>query len=242
MRTSNQKSWTRPELLQVLCLYHRTPFGRQHKGNHEIIALARDIGRSPSAVAMKLNNFTSLDPVEQTRGIHGLNRASRLDRAIWDEFSGNFAALAEQAESLNELAQPSGETESEAIVKTRRHQSFFRRTILGTYDHRCALTGLNIPELLRASHIVPWANSEEHRLNPSNGICLSATFDVAFDRGLISFDQDYRLLLSPRFEKYLPNKELEVVFISRMNQKLTLPGKYLPSLEFLDWHRKSHFS
>ncbi|MDB4659168.1 HNH endonuclease [Akkermansiaceae bacterium] len=92
-------------------------------------------------------------------------------------------------------------------------------------------------ELLRASHIIPWAESEDLRLNPSNGLCLSATFDAAFDRGLISLDDDYRLLLAPKIESFLPNRELEDLFLTRQGQQITLPEKNLPSKEALTWHR-----
>jgi hypothetical protein len=60
--------WTRDQLLAALNLYHRTPFGRQHKTYPPIVELAALMGRTPSAVAMKLNNFTSLDDAERARG------------------------------------------------------------------------------------------------------------------------------------------------------------------------------
>lgn len=187
--TPTMARWTRNELLQALNLYHRTPFGRQHKGYPPIIELAKKIGRTPDAVAMKLNNFTSLDPVELKRGIKGLSGASQLDRKIWAEFEDNLPALAEESEPLFETDAPApiGPTETVSSTKTRHHQSFFRRTVLGSYGNKCAITGLPVPALLRASHIIPWAKSEEHRLNPRNGLCLSATFDAAFDRGFIGF-------------------------------------------------------
>ena len=76
-------NWTRDQLLAALNLYHQTPFGKQHKTYPPIVHLAGKIGRTPSAVAMKLSNFTSLDPVEAARDIKGLSGASNADRAIW---------------------------------------------------------------------------------------------------------------------------------------------------------------
>jgi len=235
--------WTRNELLQALNLYHRTPFGKQHSTHPPIVALAEKLGRTPGSIAMKLSNLTSLDSVEQERGIKGLSGASKLDREIWAEFENNLPALAEESEPLlepepePEPKKTSGLSESLTLTKTRRHQSFFRRTILATYDTRCCITGNPIPELLRASHIIPWAESEKLRLNPSNGLCLSATFDAAFDRGLISLDDDYRLLLGSKIESFLPNRELEDLFLTRRGQQIILPEKNLPSLEALKWHR-----
>ncbi|MDQ8189127.1 HNH endonuclease [Roseibacillus persicicus] len=192
---------------------------------------------------MKLNNLTSLDPIEKARGIKGLSGASKLDREIWDEFENNLPALAEESEPLLEpdAVEPNGPSEGLSLTKTRRHQSFFRRTVLETYQYRCCITGNPLPELLRASHIVPWSQSEELRLKPTNGLCLSATFDAAFDRGLISFDDHYRLLVASRIAKQLPNEELETIFLSRVGKPLALPEKNLPSYEALEWHRLNLF-
>ena len=82
-------NWSRQELLLALNLYLETPFGKQHKAYPPIVELARNIGRTPSAVAMKLNNLTSLDPSEKARGIRGLTGASKLDRMVWAEFENN---------------------------------------------------------------------------------------------------------------------------------------------------------
>ncbi|MCL2103983.1 MAG: HNH endonuclease [Kiritimatiellaeota bacterium] len=82
-------------------------------------------------------------------------------------------------------------------VKTRINQRFFRTIVLRDYATRCCVTGLTLPEVLRASHIIPWAEDAQNRMNPANGLCLSATYDAAFDRYLVSFDEDYRLVLAP---------------------------------------------
>ena len=148
--------WTREELLQALNLYHRTPFGKQHSTYPPIVELAEKIGRTPGAVSMKLNNLTSLDPIELARGITGLPGVSKLDREIWNEFENNLPALAEESEPLlaTEKEEPKGPSEGISVVKIRRHQSFFRRTVLETYQNRCCITGNPVPELLRASHII----------------------------------------------------------------------------------------
>jgi hypothetical protein len=77
--------WSREETIKALSLYIQTPFGRMHAGNGDIIALAEQLGRTPSAVAMKLCNFASLDPVERACGISGMVNVSQLDREIWAE-------------------------------------------------------------------------------------------------------------------------------------------------------------
>lgn len=247
--------WTRDQLLAALSLYHRTPFGKQHKGHPPIVELAQRIGRTPDAVAMKLNNFTSLDPVEAARGISGLTGASNADRAIWQEFDGRMNELADESEAAYErlnsaptiVPDPpgvtfSGPTETAATVKVRRIQSFFRKTVLTCYGHRCCITGNPVPELLRASHIVPWSESVIHRANPRNGLCLSATFDAAFDRGLIFFDDDLQIVLSQRLCSFLPNPELERTFCEAEGRVLQLPMKNHPDIELIRQHRLRHLA
>ena len=77
-------------------------------------------------------------------------------------------------------------------TKARLGQSYFRKMVLYNFDYKCCVTGLNISQILRASHIVAWASDKNNRMNPENGLCLSATYDAAFDNHLISFDDDYR--------------------------------------------------
>ena len=251
--------WTREELLLALGLYFETPFGRQHKSYPPIVDLAGVIGRTPSAVAMKLNNFTSLDPSEAERGISGLTSASNLDRNIWDEFRNNRESLVDLIERQREsqiepneeeageeypldFPAPEGPTTREVISTQRRHQRFFRRVVLGSYGQRCCVIGLPVPTLLRASHIVPWKDSVEHRLNPRNGLCLSATFDTAFDEGLISFDAEYRLLIGAAIRECGADDEVKSVFLAREDQALHLPEKNLPDPELIRWHSENIFN
>ncbi len=248
-------NWTRDQLLAALNLYHRTPFGRQHKTCPPIVELAAQMGRTPSAVAMKLNNFTSLDPAEMARGISGLTGASNADRAIWAEFDGRMNDLADESEAAlerlsveptttpteKEPTPPTGSSESTATVKIRRQQSFFRKAVLGSYGYRCCITGNPVPELLRASHIVPWSQNQTHRANPRNGLCLAATFDAAFDRGLITLDDEFRVLLSPSLRNYLPNPELERTFLQAEGKKIIMPEKNLPDPSLIAEHRTTMF-
>ena len=234
--------WTRDELLLALDLYFRTPFGKQHSRHQPIIELASRLGRTPSAVAMKLNNLTSLDPAERARGIQGLGNASRLDSMIWVEYTQDPVKIALEIENIiHPLGQGSEEidlrTETEAVRKVRLQQNFFRRIVLDTYEKRCCVTGLPVPELLCASHIVPWSRSEKDRLNPRNGLCLAATFDVAFDRGLIWFDDDYRLRLTKRLIEFESDSETKDVFLRRDGITLRLPEKNLPDPTLVEWHR-----
>ena len=128
-------------------------------------------------------------------------------------------------------------TEKERIVKHRIGQDLFRTVLLNIYDSKCCLTGLDVPDVLRASHIIPWAENEKNRLNPENGLCLSATYDAAFDKHLITFDENYRLVLSPVIKEEYTSDAFKNYFLKLEGKAITLPSKYKPSQQFLESHR-----
>lgn len=129
----------------------------------------------------------------------------------------------------------------ETITKLRKGQYYFRRMILSNYNGRCALTGIDIPQLLLASHIIPWSKNKVTRLNPSNGICLSALYDKAFDQGLIGFNQDYKVVLSSLIieqeGKDYYNKYFDII----KHKSLNMPLRFAPNKEFLEWHMDEIF-
>jgi len=241
-----RKRWTREELLLALELYWRTPFGRQHSSHPPIVALAEKIGRKPGAVAMKLSNFTSLDPAEQGR-VKGLKGASKLDKEIWNEFHSFPLELVDEMETVYEKklsvkeSPPEGALEALKPVMVRRAQQFFRRVVLTNYGNRCCVTGNPVPALLRASHIVPWSACEAERVNPRNGLCLNALHDTAFDRGLISFDDDNRLITSSELRERLPSDTLEMNFMKFEGRKLQPPERNIPDPKFFAYHRENVF-
>ena len=107
------------------------------------------------------------------------------------------------------------------------------------YDNRCCITGLNIPALNRASHIVPWAKNESARLDPCNGLYLSATYDAAFDLHLITLDDNYRIVLSRALKEQAQVPSVREYFIAKEGCKIQLPSAYLPSQTYLELHRKA---
>ena len=113
--------------------------------------------------------------------------------------------------------------------------------ILATYEVQCCITGLNIPDVLRASHITRWAEDKENRLNPANGLCLSATYDAAFDRNLISFDEDYRMILSPALKEFYSNIAFQTQFKAYEGQKISLPKRFCPDQVLLTKHHQRLF-
>jgi hypothetical protein len=92
------------------------------------------------------------------------------------------------------------QTETTRLVAQRIGQDIFRGALMDLWENRCAVTALDQAELLRASHMKPWADcaNDAERLNPYNGLLLVAHWDAAFDRGLVTFDDDGTVSLSNR--------------------------------------------
>jgi len=232
----------------------RLPFGRLHRANPEIVALAERIGRTASALAMKASNFASLDPALRARGIRGLSNLSAADRGIWEDFARNPEALAAEAEEaadrLSNVAEtappsfgeaPEGPTEIERLVRTRRVQSFFRAAVTITYDGKCGLSGISDARLLVASHIIPWSQSVERRADPRNGILLNALFDRAFDGGLFTFDDELRVVMSAHLTSATAGAELACDLNQLDGRALNVPQRFPPDLQAIQYHRSSVF-
>ena len=131
-----------------------------------------------------------------------------------------------------------------SITKRRKGQDYFRRMILANYDGRCALTGISVPQLLLASHIIPWADKshKKDRLNPCNGICLSALYDKAFDKGLFTISpDDYTIQLSSALREYGTQEYFDRQFGSISGKQITMPIEYKPNRDFLAYHRDHVF-
>jgi len=252
-----RRLWTREELILAFSLYLKLPFGKLHHGNPEIIHLASILDRTPNSIAMRLSNFASVDPYHQKRGIKGLTGGIRQVEPIWNEFISNkdellfesekiLADLEKQtieykfAEILSGTENLKGETKIRE-VKTRVNQNVFRQIVLANYNQKCAITGIDLPDLLVASHIIPWSQNEEERLNPENGICLSALFDRAYDKGLIGITEKYQVILSSEL-KIKEKKDYYPATFGSLNEiTLQLPQKYLPKKEFLQFHLDTVF-
>ncbi|KIG10928.1 HNH endonuclease [Caballeronia concitans] len=93
-------------------------------------------------------------------------------------------------------------TTREALVKARLGQGRYRRELLARWAYRCAVTGCEVPQVLRASHVKPWRHcSDSERLDPDNGLPLVATLDALFDAGLITFDTSGRMEISTHLDE-----------------------------------------
>ena len=181
--------------------------------------------------------------------------ASRADRAMWDAFHDNWNEMSDKSEiafdqlmekdvsaSDKQISVPTGESETTATLKVRRHQQFFRNTVLASYEQRCALSLIAVPALLNASHIIPWSVAEGRRTDPTNGICLNALYDRAFDRGLITFDKDLRLLVSSLLKTAEIPEFQKINFSAIEGNPIHLPHRFTPDPSALEHHREHIFS
>jgi hypothetical protein len=251
---ADNRDWTRNELLVCFNFYCRTPFGKFHRGNPDVIRLAEALNRTPSAIAMKLGNFASFDPAHQARNVKGLANASRLDREVWDEFNANPNLLAEQSEQAYErldlptvapaeveFAMPTGPTEATAIRPMRLVQNFFRRSVLAAYQYSCAFCRIDIPAVLSASHIIPWTTSVELRADPRNGLSLCTLHDRAFDRGLICVDANLQIRTSAHATSESNCEVFRAAFTALDGKPISLPARFHPHSASLEYHRAEIF-
>lgn len=252
--------WTREQLKLAFHLYCQLPFGKLHSRNAEIMELAKLIGRTPSALAMKLVNFASLDPAITSTGRAGLGNAGSLDREIWEEFHADWEGLAIECNGLRTTLTESKGLPPDSVLDndetagledftgaTRRvvteqriKQHFFRRAVLSSYRGRCCMSGLSEPRLLVASHIVPWSKDKANRLNPSNGLCLSAIHDKAFDRGLLALSDDFRVLVSKELRRS-NDALIQEVLLPLDGRTIELPERFVPDPAFIRRHRSNEF-
>lgn len=239
--------WTRNEEIIVFNLYCKIPFQRSSKNHPDVIKIANLIGRTPSAVNMKIGNFGSFDDSLKAKGIVGLTNASKLDKEIWDEFCGKWDELAFISEKLIAELQgkqvedtisleniPQG-AERTAEVKQCVNQSFFRNAVLTSYNSACCITGISNPELLLASHIKPWRDSSPtEKTNPRNGLCLNALHDKAFDKGFLTVTPDFVIHISSDIHDVCNGETVDRLFNIYNKTKVVVPEKFAPDSDFVN--------
>jgi hypothetical protein len=185
------------------------------------IGQAINIERLPStsfdmAGAFEANDIFKLEAL--------LKRAWLLSRSLPNALIGRFE------KALSEVST----TEREATVRQRVGQNLFREGLLALWGGRCAITGLDAPELLRASHAKPWADSSDiERLDVFNGLLLAAHWDAAFDSGLITFSTSGHVVPSAA----LSDATKEVLRVSDVLQ-IRVQAQHEP---YLKWHREFVF-
>lgn len=254
---AKRRNWTQDELIVVFNLYLNLPFGKMYSRTPEVIEMANLIGRTPSAIAMRLVNFASVDPFHQNRGVKGLEGGKKQCKPIFEKYINNKENLMFESEKilarfegreiekkykddLFDITQYEGATK-ERVIKTRVNQNLFRRIILSSYNSKCAISEIDIPTLLVASHIKPWAVDEANRLNPSNGICLNNLYDKVFEKGLIGIDCNYTIIFSEQLKSEHKKEYFKKYFKPIEEKKIALPSRFIPETSFLEYHLEHYF-
>lgn len=239
------KPWTEDEFILALELYFRIPFGSISKTNPDIIKLAQLIGRTPSSVGMRLCNYAHLDPNLPADGLSG---GGKNCVTYWDRYANNLSQLKIDAaiSRIRIIEDVDSQTLSIARIKeTDRlvddmYDFKFQDIILSNYNSRCAVTGMAIPSLVTACHIVPSSVDEEINLKAENGLCLTILHAKAFVNGLIGIDADYCFHVSSELKQYVFENGYSTNFKRYDNQKISF-GNVIskPNPEFLDWHMQT---
>lgn len=251
-----RRLWTREELILTLSVYFQLPFGRLNHTTPEVRELARLIGRTENSAALRLVNFAACDPYIINSGRTGMVSGRAVCMPIWEEFYNDRERLFSEAQlikasllhkSVEETLQLTDNDlegrERTAVIRQRVNQSVFRSMILNNYEEHCAITGINIPELLVAGHIIPWSDSTpQQKLSPENGICLSALYDKAFDKGLITISpDDFTVVLSSALLEYETQDYFVRHFGSIAGSPIAMPIEHKPNRDFLAYHRDHVF-
>lgn len=156
-----------------------------------------------------------------------LRRAWQLANTLPDELLHRFE---------RETAALPRTTEAERLVVQRVGQDVFRAGLMEYWEGRCAITGLAVPELLRASHIKPWAacETDAERLDVFNGLLLAAHLDAAFDAGFVTVAEDGRVAVSGVL-RGMPGAILGLAAPLRVERLTGMHRTYL------EWHRERVF-
>lgn len=244
---AKNNAWTREQLIMALNVYCKIPF-KDVKEYHPIIQkYAPLIGRSATALKMKVGNFGHFDPVLREKGIKGLSNVSKADEAIWNEFWNNPEELAYESEKLFAEAEnktidehakidtfniPQGR-EREIIVKQRVNQSFFREVVLCAYLNQCCITGITNAAMLEACHISSWAEDEHNRTNPRNGLSMNPLFHRAYDKYLMAITPDHKIIISERLIGNAKDEAFVYYLKSIQGREIIMPEKFSPDKDLL---------
>lgn len=255
----SESDWTDPELGVAMNIYCSLPEESFDSTDPKILEVAQLLGRTPDAMATKLADFASLNPLRYSTDSDFSRPGVCEEEATWYSFTKNWAARSFDSEarladlrgqSVDELAiqidpaplPPSGK-EREQVIMQRMTQGAFRKYILGSYGNRCCITGLDVPQLLIAGHIARWADDVKRRADPTNGLCMNALHDKAFECRLITISESNRVLVSPSLlsRSRKACTALEETLLRYHETSIRLPTRFPPDQSLLAQHRDSRF-
>ena len=192
----------------------------------------------------------------RARGVKGLVNVSKVDTEMWEKYVGSERGSKPLGPLLEDASEIASErdmdlgflfnefpvqgkvspADSERLVlrKERLSQQFFRDVILAGYGGRCAISGLRVPELTEAAHIIPWSEREDCRLLPSNGIALNTLLHRAYDADLLGIDEKCRVHVSKPLLKGAEDSKMQAFFESVDGSVLQPSRHFTPSPLFLE--------
>ena len=242
--------WTREETIVAFNVYCKIPFKSSSKTHPMIIRYAKILGRSPSSLNMKVGNIGRLDPDLKEQGITGLIHGAKMEEEVWNEFYGNPELLAFESEKIIALLSnqsievstsiktddlPQG-SERSVIIKQRVNQSFFRSAVMSAYNFRCCISGVTVPDLLEACHIVDWSQDEQNRTNPKNGLCMNPFFHKAYDKYLLGITPELKIVISEELIQNVIDTSFQSYLRELDGRNILLPDKFFPQRELLEMH------
>jgi putative restriction endonuclease len=191
------------------------------------VANALSAQRAPAELNMPLGAAACLEAADVPTLHQLVRRAFQLSRTLPDE---PLHAFELQTRSLPKT------TEAERLVTQRIGQNIFREALLDYWGGSCAVTGVALTPVLRASHMKPWAHcdNDAERLNVFNGLLLVANLDALFDRGLITFDDSGLILISPLLTAHARDQ-------LHLDSSMTLRSVAEQHVSYLQWHRRHLF-
>jgi putative restriction endonuclease len=186
-------------------------------------------------VAMEILHHFDLKKESKGLLINNFQEFENLN-AQAQEVIGSYVAVLDEAKALIEQKQinPNNNiTERLVTVKSRIYQDVLREYLLENYDNCCAFCDNDQIELLVASHIIPWRSDDQKRLDLDNCILLCSFHDKLFDKGFITLDEDYSILISNELSQNVVKQIIDIEF--------KLPKSNIPKMDNLKVHREEIF-
>lgn len=249
--SEKKRNWSEEEITLAMGLYLQIPFRDISNKNSRIVDLAKLLNRTPTAVSFKMLNLASLDLTVEKMGKKGFENRSKIDEKVWNKYYPHLDKLTIDYEKILDKYTSDATEHGIYIIDTpgydvqitttaRMGQSLFRRNVLSQYEYKCCITGIPIAEMLIASHIKPWAKSnEQEKIDSRNGLCMNPLHDKAFDMGLITMDpDDFRIIYSEKIKKKHFYSVYEDYFGRYEGMQITLPKSELlyPNLNYVKYH------
>ncbi|AGW84785.1 restriction endonuclease [Bifidobacterium animalis subsp. lactis ATCC 27673] len=252
--------------MMAFALYLGLPKKELDDRGEAVRELASSLDRTPNSVSLKIWNIAAHDENRLATGRVGMSHGSKLDAWVWDEYNkdeemflakclgllppkvqshvlneGKYLPETKLETTLSDLKLNIPEGTIRHVVQAQRvNQSYFRNSLLANYGGKCCVTGIAIPQLLVASHIKPWSASDSReKTMASNGLLLNAFHDCAFDRGLMTLDDNYCILIN--HEQVGHDSANDRWLYAYEGQRITLPENNWPNREFIAFHRRTIF-